>query len=136
MRRFFSLWNPLLLHGLFLFLSSIVLHFIFWAYNARFFEVKLSDVIAMIPFDLSCVALMLLPIIVLYFLPVPRQLTGTKQVLLKCLYIINLAVLLLSNIWDTAFFEFSQKRTGLDMYLYLIKSPEKNMIWLIIIDYW
>jgi len=136
MRRFFSLWTPLLLHGLFLFLSSIVLHFIFWAYNARFFKVKFSDVIAMIPFDLSCVALMLLPIIVLYFLPVPRQVTGTKQVLLKCLYIINLAVLLLSNIWDTAFFEFSQKRTGLDMYLYLIKSPEKNMIWLIIIDYW
>ena len=136
MRRFFSLWNPLLLHGLFLWLSSILLHLIFWAYNARFFQVKFNDTIAFIPFDLSCITLMMLPIIALYFLPIPRQLNTLKQVLLKCIYTINLVVLLLSNIWDTAFFEYSQKRTGLDMYLYLLKSPEKNMIWLIIIDYW
>jgi len=136
MRRFILCWKPLLLHGLFLFLSCLVLHFIFWAYNARFFQVKFTDVIAFIPFDLSCIALMMLPIITLYFLPVPKLVTRLKEVVLKCLYIINITVMLLSNIWDTAFFEFSQKRTGLDMYLYLIKSPEKNMIWLIIIDYW
>ncbi len=136
MRRFFLLWKPLLLHGLFLLISSLVLHIIFWAYNARFFHLKFTDVVAFIPFDLSCIALMMLPIIILYFLPIPTQLTTTKQVLIKCFCIVNLVVLLLSNIWDTAFFEFSQKRTGLDMYLYLLKSPEKNMIWWIIIDYW
>lgn len=136
MKTFFLLWKPLLLHGLFLLLSSILLHLIFWAYNARFFQVKFSDAISFIPFDLSCIALMMLPIVALYFLPIPRQLNTLKKVFLKSIYTINLVVLLLSNIWDTAFFEFSQKRTGLDMYLYLLKSPEKNMIWWIIIDYW
>ena len=135
MKYSFGSWISVIHRFLILWLALISTRLIFWMVNASFLRVKLIDIVYTIPFDFSTIALYLLPFIFFHFLTTIRGFETAKKNIVSVLFYTILIIFIITNMWDVAYFSFSQRRTTFDAFLFLIQSPDKGLINFLLLDY-
>jgi phosphoglycerol transferase MdoB-like AlkP superfamily enzyme len=109
---------------------------LFLAANFPYLKIRANDFIYAIPFDLSTVALYSLPQLFFYLFPLNKSLQAVKEKLVSFLFYVTVTIIVLLNMWDVAYFQFSQRLTTFDTFSFLIQSPDKGLINYFILDYW
>ena len=135
MKYSFGSWISVIHRFLILWLALISTRLIFWIVNASFLRVKAIDIVYTIPFDFCTIALYLLPLIFIHFLPTLKRLETAKKNIVSVLFYTILIIFIITNMWDVAYFSFSQRRTTFDAFLFLIQSPDKGLINFLLLDY-
>ena len=109
---------------------------LFLAANFSSLNISANDFIYAIPFDLSTIALYSLPHLFFYLLPINKSLQAVKETLSSFLFYVTVTIIVLLNMWDVAYFQFSQRLTTFDTFSFLVKSPDKGLINYFLLDFW
>lgn len=136
MHNSFSIWSKIGLRFFLVWCALQVTRILFLIYNASFLNVAAADFIFTLPFDCCTIALYFLPYVFIYFFPVNSRYTPIKEQIGSSLFYLILVFLIIINMWDVAYFPFSQRRTTFDSFLFLIQSPDKGLIKFFILDFW
>ena len=135
MKYSFTTWTSVIHRFLLLWLALISTRLFFWGLNASYFDLEAMDFMYTIPFDLSTIALYCLPIVFIHFFPLNKRYDFIKNRVVSIIFYLILIIFICLNMWDTAYFSFSQRRTSFDVFLFLIQSPDNGLLRYFIIDY-
>lgn len=136
MSNSFSIWSKISLRFFLVWCALQVTRILFLIYNANFLKVTAADFIFTLPFDFCTIALFFLPYVFIYFFPVNSRYTPVKEQIGSVLFYLILVFIIIINMWDVAYFPFSQRRTTFDSFLFLIQSPDKGLLKFFILDFW
>ncbi len=129
-------WTPITIRFLMTWGAIISTKLLFLAANFSFLSISAHDFIYAIPFDLSTIALYSLPHLFFYLLPVNKSLQQIKEALASFLFYLTITIIILLNMWDVAYFQFSQRLSTFDTFSFLIQSPDKGLINYFLLDFW
>ena len=129
-------WTPITIRFLMTWGAIISTKLLFLAANFSFLSISAHDFIYAIPFDLSTIALYSLPHLFFYLLPVNKSLQPIKEALAGFLFYLTITIIILLNMWDVAYFPFSQRLSTFDTFSFLIQSPDKGLINYFLLDFW
>jgi len=129
-------WTPITIRFLIVWGVLLCTKLLFLAGNFSCLNIRAYDFIYAIPFDLSTIALYSLPFLFFYLLPINKSLQGVKEKLASFLFYLTITIIVLLNMWDVAYFQFSQRLSTFDTFSFLIQSPDKGLINYFILDYW
>ena len=115
-------WSPIIIRFLMTWGAIISTKMLFLAANFSSLNISANDFIYAIPFDLSTIALYSLPHLFFYLLPINKSLQAVKETLSSFLFYVTVTIIVLLNMWDVAYFQFSQRLTTFDTFSFLIKS--------------
>jgi phosphoglycerol transferase MdoB-like AlkP superfamily enzyme len=129
-------WTPITIRFLIVWGVLLCTKLLFLAGNFSYLNIGAYDFIYTIPFDLSTIALYSLPFLFFYLLPINKSLQRVKESLVNFLFYLTITTIILLNMWDVAYFSYSQRLTTFDTFSFLIQSPDKGLIHYFILDYW
>ena len=135
MKNSFSNWTSIIHRFLLLWLALISTRLIFWGLNASYFDLEAIDFMYTIPFDLSTIALYCLPLLLIHFFPLNKRYAFIKKRVASIIFYVILISIIFLNMWDSAYFSFSQRRTSFDVFLFLIQSPDNGLFRYFLVDY-
>ena len=129
-------WTPITIRFLIVWGVLLCTKLLFLAGNFSYLNIRAYDFIYAIPFDLSTIALYSLPFLFFYLLPINKSLQRVKESLVNVLFYLTITTIILFNMWDVAYFSYSQRLSTFDTFSFLIQSPDKGLIHYFILDYW
>ncbi len=136
MNKSINHWTPITIRFLIVWGALICTKLLFLACNFSYLNIRSYDFIYAIPFDLSTIALYSLPFLFFHFLPINKSLQRIKESLVNFLFYLTITTIILLNMWDVAYFSYSQRLTTFDTFSFLIQSPDKGLIDNFLLDYW
>ncbi|MNK00451.1 Lipoteichoic acid synthase 2 [compost metagenome] len=130
--------QSLLLRIAILLLLMTITRIVFYFFNLdSFAHVRFTDWIAGIWFDLSTIGLLLIPFIVLSLLPQKWQLNWPVRILKVLTFFIPTLSILVLNLIDTAYYNFTLKRSTADLFVIVSAGNDVGqLLTSFIADYW
>ena len=123
---------------LFLWVTQILFH----AFNPRIFHLEglgewLGVVWGNVRFGTATVAMVLAPYLVMMLLPIRARYSKPYRTVAEILYIISVVALMVVNLIDTAYYQFTYRRMSNEMFSYMgIGGDMGNLIPQFLRDYW